>query len=117
MYDRKSKVFTATDPETTLFHLDGSLCRDAEVMLHRLGICEEDRNQGSNGREQQVFYVWPVVKETDTAGNMTGRRKILTGRPAEIMEGSENAYITGTWNTETGIFEKGWNRFSMSLAW
>ena len=61
---------------------------------------------GSNGREQQVFYVWPVVKETDTAGNLTGRRKILTGRPAEIMEGSENAYITGTWNTETGVFEK-----------
>ena len=22
------------------------------------------------------------------------------------MEGSENAYITGTWNTETGVFEK-----------
>ena len=31
---------------------------------------------------------------------------VLTGRPAEIMEGSENAYITGTWNTETRVFEK-----------
>ena len=106
VYDRKSKVFTATDPETTLFHLDGSLCRDAEVDAYT-GLAYVKKTEiGSNGREQQVFYVWPVVKETDTAGNLTGRRKILTGRPAEIMEGSENAYITGTWSTETGVFEK-----------
>ena len=103
VYDRKSKVFTATDPETTLFHLDGSLCRDAEVDAYT-GLAYVKKTEiGSNGREQQVFYVWPVVKETDTAGNLTGRRKILTGRPAEIMEGSENAYITGTWNTEQGF--------------
>lgn len=50
-------------------------------------------------------------------GKSDWKKKILTGRPAEIMEGSENAYITGTWNTETGVFENGWNRFSMSLAW
>ena len=106
VYDRKSKVFTATDPETTLFHLNGSLCRDAEVDAYT-GLAYVKKTEiGSNGREQQVFYVWPVVKETDTAGNLTGRRKILTGRPAEIMEGSENAYITGTWNTETRVFEK-----------
>ena len=106
VYDRKSKVFTAMDPETILFHLDGSLCRDAEVDAYT-GLAYVKKTEiGSNGREQQVFYVWPVVKETDTAGNLTGRRKILTGRPAEIMEGSENAYITGTWNTETGVFEK-----------
>ena len=61
---------------------------------------------GANGREQQIFYVWPVVKETDAAGNLISRRKILTGRPAEIMEGSESAYITGTWNPEAETFEK-----------
>ncbi len=106
MYDRKSKVFTAIDPESTLYHLDESLCRDAEVDVYT-GLAYVKRLEtGANGREQQIFYVWPVVKETDTEGNLIGRRKILTGRPAEIMEGSESAYITGTWNPEAETFEK-----------
>lgn len=106
VYDRKSKVFTAIDPESTLYHLDESLCREAEVDVYT-GLAYVKRMEtGANGREQQIFYVWPVVKETDTEGNLIGRRKILTGRPAEIMEGSESAYITGTWNPEAETFEK-----------
>ena len=35
---------------------------------------------GANGREQQVFYVWPVVKETDTAGNLTRQKKNTDGK-------------------------------------
>ena len=56
-------------------------------------------------------------KEDGFIRNLIGRRKILTGRPAEIAEETENAYITGTWNPKTGRFEKRWNQFSMSLDW
>ena len=94
------------DPETTLFHLDPFLCRDAETDPYTGLAYVRKMEIGRYGRERPVFYVWPVVKETDSSGNLIGRRKILTGRPAEIAEETENAYITGTWNPKTGRFEK-----------
>ncbi len=106
VYDRKSKAFTSMDPETTLFHLDSFLCRDAETDPYTGLAYVRKMEIGRYGRERPVFYVWPVVKETDSSGNLIGRRKILTGRPAEIAEETENAYITGTWNPKTGRFEK-----------
>lgn len=117
VYDRKSKAFTSMDPETTLFHLDSFLCRDAETDPYTGLAYVRKMEIGRYGRERPVFYVWPVVKETDSSGNLIGRRKILTGRPAEIAEETENAYITGTWNPKTGRFEKKRNQFSMSLDW
>ncbi len=106
VYDRKSKAFTSLDQGTSLYHLDENLCRDAQIDPYTGLAYVEKLETGDNGKEQKVLYVWPVIKETNQTGELIGRRKILTGRPAEIAEGSENAYLTGTWNPETGTFEK-----------
>lgn len=106
VYDRRAKAFLKVDRDTTLYHLDENLCRDAQVDSYTGLAYVEKTEIGENGREQTICYVWPVTKETDVKGNLIGRRKILTGRPAEIMEGSEHAYLTGSWNPETGKFEK-----------
>ena len=106
VYDRRSKAFTSLDQGTSLYHLDENLCRDAQTDPYTGLAYVEKLETSDNGKEQKVLYVWPVIKETNQAGELIGRRKILTGRPAEIAEGSENAYLTGTWNQETGTFEK-----------
>ena len=103
-YDRKSKVFYRGIwiPDRH-HHPRWILCRDVEVDAYTgLGICKEDRNRIKMEENSNVFpCMAPVVKETDTAGKSgLEEEKILTGRPAEIMEGSENAYITG--NMEHG---------------
>ena len=58
LYDRKSKAgLTSMDPETTLFHLDPFLCRDAETDPYTGLAYVRKMEIGRYGRERPVFYV------------------------------------------------------------
>ena len=66
----------------------------------------EKSGTGPLGQEEAHYFVWPVISFYDIYGNRIAREKILTGRPGEVNAGTENAYLTGTWDPETGKLEK-----------
>lgn len=105
-YDRQAKAFTAQDDDTVIYHLDEKLVRDSQVDGYTGLAYVMKSGKGPLGRDEDHFYVWPVTVLKDENGAVIGREKILTGRPGEMNAGTESAYITGTWNPETGRFEK-----------
>lgn len=106
VYDEGEKAFTSMDEATVIYHLNEDLGRDAQVDGYTGMAYVEKSGVGPFGQEEGHFYVWPVVAVKDRNGNVIGKEKIVTGRPGEVNAGKENAYITGTWNSKTGKFEK-----------
>ncbi len=109
VYDSKGNAFTELPENTVIYHLDENLCRDAQVDGYT-GLAYVERTEiGARGNLETFIYVWPVTELRDQEGRVYAREKILTGRPGEKNEGTENAYITGTMSDENGVFEKRMN--------
>ena len=106
VYDEQTKAFTAMDEDTVIYHLDEGLNRDAQVDGYTGLAYVEKSGKGPLGQEESHYYVWPVNVLRDENGTVIGKEKILTGRPGEINAGDADAYITGTWNADSGTFEK-----------
>ena len=106
VYDEGAKAFTRLDENTVIYHLDEELCRDAQVDGYTGLAYVEKSGEGPLGQEEGHFYVWPVKILKDQYGNVLKREKILTGRPGEVNAGTEDAYITGTWDPVSGKFKK-----------
>ena len=95
-YDLRQHGFVNFYDRWTLYHLDANGCRDAKVDPYTgLAYVEGDKLQDSVHEKSEV-YVWPVYEWKDTNGEVVKAEKILTGRPGEKYEGTEQAYITGT---------------------
>lgn len=109
VYDAREKAFTGIHEETVIYHLDENSCRNSKVDPY-LGLAFVDgpiSREETRGAEQ--IYVWPVKELKGTNGEIIRREKILTGRPGEKFAGTENAYITGTKNGHSQVFEKTMN--------
>lgn len=105
-YDKKVRAFTGLGENTVIYHLDENLCRDAQVDGYTGLAYVEKTGKNPLGQSETHFFVWPITEFKDSEGNIISREKILTGRPGERNEGTEQAYITGTWNEGRDTFEK-----------
>lgn len=94
------------DPGTEIYHLNQEMQRDACVDPYTGLAYVEKSGTGPLGKDEAHYFVWPVISFYDPYGNRIAREKILTGRPGEVNAGTENAYLTGTWDPETGKLEK-----------
>lgn len=103
-YDSGAKAFKNLDKASVLYHLDKNLCRDAQVDGYT-GLAYVEKSVPKDPKETR-YYVWPVTVAYKADGTVLAREKILTGRPGEIHAGTENAYITGSWNAAEKRFEK-----------
>ena len=106
VYDPGAKAFLSMDPETEVYHLNQEMQRDACVDPYTGLAYVEKSGTGPLGKEEPHYFVWPVISFYDGYGNRIAREKILTGRPGEVNAGTENAYLTGTWESGTGKLEK-----------
>ena len=107
VYDRKTKAFTKLDGDTRIYHLDEDLCRDALVDGYT-GLAYVETAASGEGENASIF-VWPVTEIKNIKGQLVAREKILTGRPGEKNEGTEQAYITGSVKNNGSNFEKTMN--------
>ncbi len=106
VYDPGAKAFLSMDPGTEIYHLNQEMQRDACVDPYTGLAYVEKSGTGPLGKDEAHYFVWPVISFYDPYGNRIAREKILTGRPGEVNAGTENAYLTGTWDPETGKLEK-----------
>lgn len=95
-YDLRQHGFVNFYDGWTLYHLDEKGCHDAKADPYTgLAYVEGNKSQEFVHEKSEV-YVWPVYEWKDTNGEVVKAEKILTGRPGEKYEGTEQAYITGT---------------------
>lgn len=106
VYRPKEKAFTALGEQTVLYHLDDELCRDAQVDPYTGLAYLEKTDIGVRRKTEITYYLWPVTVSRSENGEVLAMEKILTGRPGEIQAGTEQAYLTGTWNAAEKRFEK-----------
>lgn len=106
IYDRNSRAFTKVPEGMVIYHLEDGYYRDAQVDGYTGLAYVETSGKNSRGETEPHIFVWPVTKVTNDDGTLISREKILTGRPGEVKPGTEHAYITGTWDSETKAFEK-----------
>lgn len=109
VYDAKEKAFTRIHEDTVIYHLDENSCRDSKVDPY-MGLAFVNAPvSNTEKRKAEQIYVWSVTELRGTKGTIVAREKILTGRPGEMAAGTENAYITGTQNKDSQMFEKTMN--------
>ncbi len=106
VYSESSRAFTAMDPDTRIYRLDGDKNRTALVDGYTGLAYVEYYAVTDSGESERSYYLWPVSISKDKYGNVLARDKIITGRPAEINAGTADAYITGTYDVQSGKFEK-----------
>lgn len=109
IYSKEAKAFTKWSEDTEIYHLDQNLCRDSLTDPYTGLAYIEKIEKNVKGKEEKRAYLWPVTEIRDSEGNLAAKEKILTGRIGEKNEGTENAYLTGTWNPEKEDFEKRMN--------
>ena len=95
------------DKDTRIYHLNGELCRDAQVDGYT-GLAYVEKGIMAGEREKSIF-VWPVREIRNSLGNVIAKEKLLTGRLGEVNAGTEYAYITGTVSEDGDTFEKTMN--------
>lgn len=108
VYSIKDKAFIEINANTVIYHLDEKLRRDAQVDGYTGLAYIEKTEMGSLGEEQR-YYVWPVTEIKNEKGDVIIREKQISGRPGEKNSGTEQAYITGAVQGESGVFEKNLN--------
>ena len=111
-YEEKDKILTL-DAGTHVYHLGRDGARDALVdpytgMAYVVrdfdgtnGSWDQIRGQDGTGRGKKQVLVWPVNIRRDEYGNVIARDKITTSRMARVGDG-ENAYLTGSWKSDSG---------------
>lgn len=104
-YDAQAKAFTSLDQDTVIYHLGEDGSRDALVDPYT-GMAYVPAQESS---KPETLVVWPVQISKTEAGNIIAREKIKTGRLASIHAQTQQEYVTGTWNSQTGVFEKRFN--------
>ncbi len=106
VYSLRDKAFINMNENTVIYHLDQNQCRDAQVDGYTGLAYVEKSSVGANGQEEIHYYLWPVTELKDEKGEVFAREKIMTGRPGEKNSGTSQAYITGTVQGKSGVFEK-----------
>lgn len=109
VYDAREKAFTGIHEKTVIYHLDENLCRDSKVDPYMGLAFVNGPTEKEVKRKAEQIYVWPVTELVGANGEVIEREKRLTGRPGEKFAGTEDAYITGTQNKDSQIFEKRMN--------
>ncbi len=109
VYSVSDRAFTKLNEETVIYHLDGNLRRDAQVDGYTGLAYIEKSVVGNRGEEETLYYVWRVTELKNEKGEVISREKQLTGRPGEKHSGTYQAYMTGTVQGESGVFEKKMN--------
>ncbi len=106
VYEERAKAFTEKDEETVIYHLNTDGLRDALVDGYTGLAYVEKSGVDPRGREETHYYLWPITEIRNEDGTLIAREKMLSGRPGEKYSGTDQAYTTGTVNSETGLFEK-----------
>ncbi len=109
VYSARDHAFTKINADTVIYHLDEKLRRDAQVDGYTGLAYIEKTTVGERGEEEAQYYVWPVTELKNEKGEIFAREKQLTGRLGETGSGTSQAYITGTMQGKTGVFEKQMN--------
>ena len=109
VYSAKDRAFTKISTDTIIYHLDEELRRDAQVDGYTGLAYVEKTMVGERGENETRYYAWTVTELKDEKGEIFAREKQLTGRPGEVDSGTSQAYITGSVQGKTGVFEKQMN--------